>query len=250
MRDEALLGPPRVRRRLTELGGVGLNFDPTDVIHPSSLWHVEDLAQLLPREEPGDPAPEGSWDIARRLMWGYEFADPSIVRAFYDTEVPLLGRNMLLKLTAFGVLHRFAGVRVGEVYDEMRQPAGRDVRVWGWNYSTLQGHVEMGRMSWEVWKWLDTGDVEFHVHAVSRPAPIANPFVWLGFRLLRGHERRVFLQSTLRRMRAFTELGLARPGDPGSLRLASRRLTARRARSSDAVHNRLARDLGGNRAER
>jgi len=29
-------------------------------------------------------------------MRGYEFADPSIVRAFYNPEAPLEGRNMLL----------------------------------------------------------------------------------------------------------------------------------------------------------
>ncbi len=30
------------------------------------------------------PRPRRSCEIARRLMRGYEFADPSIVRAFYD----------------------------------------------------------------------------------------------------------------------------------------------------------------------
>ena len=33
---------------------------------------------------------------------------------------------------------------------------GRPVRVWGWPYRTLEGHIEQGEMSWEVWKWLDT----------------------------------------------------------------------------------------------
>ena len=68
--------------------------------------------------------------------------------------------------------------------------------MWGWNYRTLDGHVEMGQMDWEVWKWLETGAVEFRVHAVSRAAPIPNPIVRLGFHLLRGRERDAFLQST------------------------------------------------------
>ena len=84
--------------------------------------------------------------------------------------------------------------------------------MFGWNYRTLEGHVERGQMDWEVWKWLDTGEVAFHVHAVSRPASITNPFIRIGFWLLRGHERGVFLDSTDRRMRAFTELGLQRRG--------------------------------------
>jgi uncharacterized protein (UPF0548 family) len=145
-------------------------------------------------------------------MRGYEFADPSIVRAYYDPDVPLERRNMLLKLQALRVAHLFAGVRVGEVYEETRELAGRPARVWGWNYRTLEGHVEMGQMDWEVWKWLGDGRVEFRVHAVSRPAPIPNPIVRLGFHLLRGRERRAFLESTGERMRTFTGLALEREG--------------------------------------
>src|SRR5947199_10840716 len=77
-------------------------------------------------------------------------------------------RNMLLKLQAFGVAHLYVGVRVGEVYEETRERGGQPVCVWGWNYRTLEGHVERGQMDWEVWKWLSDGRVEFRVHAVSR----------------------------------------------------------------------------------
>jgi uncharacterized protein (UPF0548 family) len=94
------------------------------------------------------------------------------------------------------------------VYDETVERDGRQARVWGWNYRTLSGHLEMGQMSWEVWKWLADGQVEFRVHSVSRPAPIRNPIVGFGFHLLRGHERRAFLDSTRERMRTFTELAL------------------------------------------
>ncbi|MCA1681991.1 MAG: DUF1990 domain-containing protein [Actinobacteria bacterium] len=34
--------------------------------------------------------------------------------------------------------------------DETRDVDGRTVRVWGWNYRTLQGHLEMGQMDYEV----------------------------------------------------------------------------------------------------
>src|SRR5947209_16257247 len=94
-------------------------------------------------------------------------------------------------------------------------------------------------MDWEVWKWLDTGAVEFRVHAVSRPAQIANPLIRLGFHLLRRRERHAFLTHTKRRMRAFTELALA--GEGPKLRHAAADLTARR-RADDAAHDALARN--------
>jgi uncharacterized protein (UPF0548 family) len=210
MSDERLLGPPRVQRRLAELSHAGLNFDPAALQHadPANGWVVTHLCQPLPDEPAGMPLENGSWKIATRLMRGYEFADPSIVRAYYDADLPLEGRTMLLKLQAFGLVHLFVGVRVGEVYEHTCNDDGRQARVWGWNYRTLEGHLEMGQMDWEVWKWPATGEVEFRVHALSRDARIVNPVLWLGFRLLRGHERAAFLNGTKRRMRTFVELAL------------------------------------------
>jgi uncharacterized protein (UPF0548 family) len=243
MSDTAMLGPPRVRRRLEALPDKRLNFDPRSLrqASPDTGWTITNLCQALPGEPPGAPVQGGSWQIARRLMRGYEFADPSIVRAYYDPEGPLEGRNMLLKLQALGIAHIYVGVRVGEVYQQERRLNGGRVCVWGWNYRTLEGHVEMGQMDWEVWKWLDDGRVEFRVHAVARVAPISNPIVRLGFYLLRGRERRTFLDSTQRRMLRFTEL--AQAGDRGeeSIRDAAAGLTARKLSRQDPAHESLAR---------
>ncbi len=161
------------------------------------------------------------------------------MRAFYDGEDPYPGRDMLLELRALGLVSIHVGVRVHEVYDTERTVNGREVRVFGWSYRTLEGHVEQGQMDWEVWKWTDTGEVSFHVYAVSRPAPIANPVVALGFRLLRGHERALFLGSTERRMVMFTQLGL----DRERVRDASGELTARRLPDDDAAHELVARQV-------
>jgi hypothetical protein len=134
-------------------------------------------------------------------------------------------------------------VRVGDVYEEVRELEGQRACVWGWNYRTLEGHVEMGQMDWEVWKWLGDGRVEFRVHAASRVAHIRNPIVRLGFYLLREHEREAFLDSTKRRMLAFTELALAQAaGD--SIRDAAASLTARPVRRQDPAHDRVARSAG------
>jgi uncharacterized protein (UPF0548 family) len=236
------LGSARIQRRLAELARKPLNFDPDSLAHaaPHSGWTITDLCQPLPGEPPGMPIDAGSWQIARRLMSGYEFADPSIVRAYYDPAVPLEQRNMLLRLQTLGFAHLFVGVRVGEVYEHARELGGRSARIWGWNYRTLEGHAEMGQMDWEVWKWLDDGRVEFRVHAVSRPARIPNPIVRLGFRLLRGRERQAFLDSTKQRMQTFTELALSHGGDDHRIRSAAAVLTARRARDADPAHEALA----------
>ena len=245
MGDDTLLGSPRVRRRLAGLSQRPLNFDPRALrdADPDGGWTITDLCQALPPEPPGIPVSGGSWEAARRLMQGYEFADPSIVRAYYDPAAPLEGRNMLLKLQALGVAWLFVGVRVGEVYDETRSTRSGEARVWGWNYRTLDGHVEMGQMDWEVWKWLENGAVEFRVHAVSRPAPIANPIVRIGFHLVRRRERDTFLESTKLRMRTFTELALEDRDTSQPLRSAAARLTARRSRPEDQAHDELTRRL-------
>jgi hypothetical protein len=98
------------------------------------------------------------------------------------------------------------------VNEHTREVDGRRARVWGWNYHTLEGHLEIGQMDWEVWKWLESGEVEFHVHSVSLTARIANPLIRVGFWLLKGHGRDAFLTGTRTRMRTLIELTLEQQG--------------------------------------
>jgi uncharacterized protein (UPF0548 family) len=237
--------PPGMRPRLDALSSLPVNYDVDglDLEHPPQGWNLDDRRQPLPPEPPGPPLCDGSFEIARRLIKGYEFADPSIVRAYYLSDEPYPGRDMLLELRALGLFKIRVGVRVCRVYDDTHSAHGREARVFGWSYRTLEGHVERGQMDWEVWKWLDTGEVEFHVHAVSRPASIANPIVRLGFWLLRGHERGVFLNSTDRRMVSFTELAVRSEGRGQRVREASGGLTARRLSRRDPAHAELARQI-------
>jgi uncharacterized protein (UPF0548 family) len=232
-----------IRRRLAELASRPVNYDPEalDLEHPPAGWHLDDRCQPLPAEPPGEPVRGGSWEIAQRLIRGYEFADPSLVRAHYEPDRPLEGREMLLELRALNLVSVHVGVRVVHVYDEVRDVRGRSARVFGWAYRTLEGHVEQGQMDWQVWKWSDTGEVQFRVHAVSRPASVANPVIRIGFWLLRGHERAVFLDSTDTRMRSLTELALQREHVGDAVREASPALTARRLAADDPAHERLAR---------
>ena len=188
-------------RALEELRDKAFNFEESsrDSWTEESGWHIDDYCQPLPSEPPGEPEPGGPWERAKALLRDYEFADPELVRAVFRRDGPLEGRDMLLEARFWGLRFRL-GVRVGRVIDETRTVDGREVQVWGWGYSTLQGHLEMGQMDYEVWKWLDTGTVEFRVHVVSRPGRIRNPIVRLGFRIFGRREQVRFAKSACERM--------------------------------------------------
>jgi uncharacterized protein (UPF0548 family) len=237
--------PARLQRRLDALAHAPVNYDPDalDLADPPPGWRVDERCTPLPAEEPGEPARDGSFQIASRLIRGYEFADPSLVRAFYDHDAPLQGRTMLLQLRALGLVSIHVGVRVVEVFDDVREVEGRAVKRVGWAYRTLEGHVERGQMDWQVWKWRDTGAVEFRVHAVSRVARIPNPVTWVGFHLLRAHERRLFLDSTGRRMQRLTERALRGDSPAEAVRALSSTLTARSSPAEDPAHAQLASEL-------
>ncbi|HEX6584774.1 MAG TPA: DUF1990 family protein, partial [Thermoleophilaceae bacterium] len=149
MTAEGTLGDPRARRALDELHDKPLNFDRADRASwtRATGWRIDDYCQPLPGEAPGPPVPGGSWEKAQTVLRDYEFADPRIVRAIYHAGGPLEGRDMLLEVRFWGLTFRF-GVRVSGVIDELRRVDGRDVRVWGWSYATLQGHLETGQMDY------------------------------------------------------------------------------------------------------
>jgi uncharacterized protein (UPF0548 family) len=190
-----------VRRALDELHDRPLNFDRAsrEEWTVERGWRIDDYCQPLAAESPGPPEPGGSWQRARQLLRDYEFADPRIVRAIYLPGGPVEGRDMLLEVRFWGLTFRF-GVRVSAVIDQVRPVDGRDVRVWGWSYATLQGHLETGQMDYEVWKWLDTGAVEFRIHVVSRASRIGNPIIRLGFRLFGRREQVRFARRACERM--------------------------------------------------
>jgi Domain of unknown function (DUF1990) len=141
------IGPADLRERLEALRGKELNFDAATGGGPG--WHHDDYRQPLPPEQPGPPEPDASWEVAKRLSHAYAFADPSLVGVYFDDEVRLERRDMLLVLHALG-LRIYAGVRVGAAGEETRKLEGRAARVSFWNYRTLEGHVEAGQRDYEV----------------------------------------------------------------------------------------------------
>lgn len=207
----------RARRRLAELSQRRVNFEPdaVEVSDPKIGWHVDDLIEALPSEASGPPVEDGSWETARELMRSYQVADPARVQATFRREEALSGRDMLLRIRYLGL--RFnVGVRVGEVHDETRALGERRARVFGWSYRTLEGHFEQGELHYEVWKWLDTGDVEFRLHAYSRVAESGPLLLRAGFRLIGRHQQLRFYDQACLRMRRLTlgELEIRRTTQP------------------------------------
>ena len=201
--------PSRNRRLLRELAERPVNFAPPG--SPEEIadggWRTDDMSEALPPEASGPPVEGGTFEVVRDLMVAYQVADRDVVQATYARDAPLEGRDMLLTIRFWGLRLR-VGVRVGEVYDESREVDGEPARVFGWGYSTLEGHFEQGTMYYEVWKWLSTGEVEFRLHAISRPARSGPLVTRLGFRVLGRRQQLNFYRQACRRMRRLAEAEL------------------------------------------
>lgn len=204
---ERLLGSIDAGVALEDLRGRKVNYDPATAPldgRPQGHWHIDASDAVIGLEPPGPPLPGGIWESAALLVRRYEFTDPKIVRAVYHHDDELLGRNMLLEGRFFGLRFYF-GVRVSSVVDEIRGGAGTAERVWGWSYQTLEGHLEQGRLSYEVIKHLASGEVTFRVSGYSRPAPIPNPLIRWGFRLFGRWTQRRFYRTVQQRLRALVQ---------------------------------------------
>ncbi|MEU6131789.1 DUF1990 family protein [Saccharopolyspora sp. NPDC047091] len=201
---------PRLHRELARLRDLPVNFDvdAVDPQDPGPEWTVDDRRRELPGEPPGPPLVGGPWERACALVADYKFADPTLVRRACRTGAePVAGADLLLE-TSFHGLVFLLPCRVGGITDSTRD----GVRVWGWNYRTLRGHLEQGQMDFLVRKDTATGAVEFQVRAFSRTAPIPNPVVRLGFAVFGRSTQLRFIRGAGDRMAELTE-PVARPAD-------------------------------------
>lgn len=196
------------RRALAKLAGRSPTVEPGVLDSPDpSRWRVDETIEELPHEQPGDPEPGGSWEVAKRMMDDYQLADPRIAEGIFDPASPLSGRDILLKIH-YGPLRFKVGVRIGEAREETVELDGRPLLRYGWSYRTLQGHFEEGQMRYELRKWLDTGDVEFRVHGASRAARSGPLIPRLGFRLVGRTQQLRFYRQVCRRAKRLTEAQL------------------------------------------
>ena len=182
-----------------------------DLDHPPAGWNVDRRCQPLPGEPPGEPVhgrqlrDRGAADPRLRVRRPLDRARvlrPRPHRSRAATCCSSCGRSAWCASTSGSACapsttstarSTAGGARVRLELPHARGP--RRARADG------LGGVEVDR---------HRARSQFRVHAVSRPAPIANPVVRIGFWLLRGHERAAFLDSTDRRMRELTALGLDR----------------------------------------
>jgi uncharacterized protein (UPF0548 family) len=214
---ERLLGRVGESVALDGLRDLDINYDPARAPQDGQAeghWHVDSAATLIGSEAPGPPVPGGAWETACRLVSQYEFADARILRAVYRSGQDLLGRDMLLEGRFCG-LRFYLGVRVTGVIGEARDTGRGREQVWGWCYQTLQGHLEQGRLSYEVIKNLGTGQVTFRVAGYSRQAQIPNPVIRWGFRLFGRWTQERFYRNVQRRMYRLMQAaqrGLPLPG--------------------------------------
>lgn len=189
---------------LRDLRGRPINYDPAtaplDGV-PRGHWHVDSDETLIGHEPAGPPLDDGVFARACTLVREYEFTDPRIIQAVYRGDAALLGRDMLLEGHFFG-LRFYLGVRVTDVLDETRGTAEQQERSWGWSYQTLQGHLEQGRLTYEIVKNLSSGEVFFRISGYSRAAPIPNPIIRIGFRVFGRATQRRFYRTAQERMRA------------------------------------------------
>lgn len=200
-----------------------VNYDET-AAPPAVIagWHRDRRVLELGREAPGEPEPGGLLETAAALVNNYEFSDPSILRAAFRQPGDLVGRDMLLE-GRFLVLRFLLGVRITAELNEVRDGPRGPERVIGWSYQTLRGHLEQGRLAYELAKELDSGRVEFRIVAHSRCAPIRNPVVRLGFRLFGRRTQLKFYRRALARLRTLLQAPPAppRPGPDGLVRAPS-----------------------------
>ncbi|MCR3750437.1 protein of unknown function (DUF1990) [Lentzea californiensis] len=171
-----------------------LNYDPREVRAPE--WTFDVHRHDLGREVPGPPCDGGVWQRARPLVESYEFTPPEIVRGFYEAASELLGRDMVLQARLPAV--RFLmGVRVTQVRDEVSEQHS----LWGWSYQTLQGHLERGRVDYELIKHHDTGAVEFVARSHSQLHPRAPWWMRWGWRLVGRRTQLRFYRRAGQRLR-------------------------------------------------
>ena len=179
--------------------GVNYELDSREDATEIGGWHVDDYAVELPPEDPGPPQPEGSWEQAQRVLQNYEFPDPNLITGIFAPEDALEERVMLLK-ARFLIFEFQFGVRISKVIDEQRETDdGEIAQVWGYSYQTLEGHFEMGEITFTVWKFLESGNVEFRIHAYSKTGHIDNLLYRLGFALFGRRLQVYFSKSALER---------------------------------------------------
>lgn len=189
---------PEIQR----LASLNYNYDVNQYLGSTNRigWNIDHYEGLLDIESPGQPLIHGPFAAAREALIFYKFPDPHLIRAVFDPEVPLAGRNMLMFAKFLGFTFTF-GVRITEVIDTSEVDRfGSEIKIWGYAYRTLAGHFEVGEIRFELKKNIRTGEVFFVINAYSKPDRIPNFFYRVGFKLFGRTLQKYFAQSSIKRL--------------------------------------------------
>lgn len=167
------------------------NFKAASITDESPLWRHDAVHVALGDERPGAPEPGGIFERACRLVEGYKFSDPNVVKAHFDPKAALHGRNMLLELHFMG-LHFLSAVRVQNVRHDVVD--GHDF--YGFRYDTLERHVERGYEWFLVIKDRSSGKVTFEIQATWQLGDFPTWWSRVGFYLLGKHIRKTWQKRT------------------------------------------------------
>jgi hypothetical protein len=199
--------------QLSTLAGLPYNYDD---FHQSEFtsrlgWKRDHYSAVIADEPPGPTLPDGPFARAREILRTYRFPPPSLIKGFFNPDLQLEGRNMLLRARFLGFTFYF-GTRVNKVISETRFDSQRGPLVaWGYSYRTLQGHFEMGQIRFEVVKYLETGHIEFHINAYSKPGRIPQFWYRWGFRIFGRFLQKRFAHASISRMRRMVHEAALRP---------------------------------------
>lgn len=183
--------------RLDDLDDLPVNFRASQhEMRPELGWNHYFSEALIAREKPGPPEPEGSFRRAEVAVANYQFSDPSIVVAHFDAQSRLLGRRMLLEMTALRIFRYLAGVVVGAV----RFEETADQHIFGFRYDTLVGHIECGSEWFLLTKDTSTGEIRFRIEAAWLPGQFPNWWSRLGFKLMAPRYQRAWHHEAHQRL--------------------------------------------------
>ncbi len=208
----------RYESQLNRYAEAKLNFDLDRRAEYTEIngWRIDNYRVELPKEPIGAPVKNGAFEQAKQVLINYEFPDPDLVQGIFVPDGPLDKRIMVIQ-ARFLIFTFMFGVKIGEVIDETRTDEQKgEAHVWGYSYRTLEGHFETGEITFEIWKFLESGVVEFRIHAFSKTGLIQNPFYRIGFAIFgRGLQRRFGITAMDRMQKIVMErLAGATPEEP------------------------------------
>ena len=181
MRDR-LLGNIDYVTALAKLRNCEINYDPSEVRPPD--WNFDVHRSLVGRERPGPPEPGGVWETARELVRDYEFTPPELVRVVYHRHDPLLGRTLLLE----------------------------------GHFAALRFYMGGGKVTYEVIKRLDSGQVGFLASCQSQRSPTLGLILRLGWLLFGRRAQLRFYRRCGQRLHDLVQASLIGVPTPAATR--------------------------------